>query len=138
MEKICLRGQFSFSQSKAEDGDTSPGSGTSDKSHEEIKHCWPSCQAVKGRHSNCKSSDEEEELWADLANQGKEAAGGAGPCRKSAESAVGITSFDQAAKKQVKIYRQNLEGGAGGKIFCNGRREWSWLIKAPHYRDNFR
>lgn len=38
-----------------------------------------SCQAVKGRHSNCKSSGKEEELWADLANQGKEAAGGAGP-----------------------------------------------------------
>lgn len=82
--QICLRGQFSLSHSKAEDGDTSPGSGTSDKPHEETKHGWASCQAVKGRHSNCKTSGEEEELWAELANQGKEAAGGAGPCRKSA------------------------------------------------------
>lgn len=36
--QICLRGQFSLSHSKAEDGDTSPGSGTSDKPHEETKH----------------------------------------------------------------------------------------------------
>lgn len=47
MGKICLCGQFSLSQSKAEDGDTRPGSGTSDKSHEETKHGRPSCQAAK-------------------------------------------------------------------------------------------
>lgn len=121
MEKICLCGQFSLSQSKAEDGedgDTSPGSGTSEKSHEETKHWWPSCQAVKGRYSNCKSSGEEEKLWADLANQGKEAAGGAGPCRKYAESAVRITSFDQAAKNQVEIYRQIWKEELEAKIFA--------------------
>lgn len=47
-------------------------------------------------------------------------------------------SFEQAAKNQVEIYRRNLEGGAGGKNFHKGKREWSWLTKPPHYTDNFR
>lgn len=47
-------------------------------------------------------------------------------------------SFEQAAKNQVEIYHRDLEGGAGGKNFCKGKREWSWLTKPPHYTDNFR
>lgn len=70
------------------------------------------------------------QTWLARGRRGKEKVEGDGPWRKSAEPGVPITSFEQAAKNQVEIYHQDLEGGAGGKNSCRDKREMELASEA--------